>query len=208
MTGDAALAVCQQALAAATPEADTEEVLRPLTRFAKTALGNRAAAQRPGALKDGERDYHIAGVFVVTPDAAYNMLVAADGFPPEQRRLSIPIEWNHPGQVVATGKSILLRNIDEHEDFRQFLRTSRMGSSIYAPIIVGETLVGQSVAAAQARYTYGERDLDTLRLLAATAALIWRATDGDAWLRRDYPAADMWRAEQQRVGDKAETHDG
>lgn len=193
------LAACRMALRDAAPQTDTEDALRPLTQLAKTMLGDRAAAQCPGALKDGERDYHVAGVFVVTPDHAYNMLVAADGFPPEQRRLSIPIEWSHPGQVVATRHAILLRNIDDHPDFQQFLRTSRMGSSIYAPIFVGETLVAQFVAAAQARNTYDATDLDALRVLAATAAVIWRTTDGAAWLRRDYPAPDMWRAEDHRA---------
>jgi putative methionine-R-sulfoxide reductase with GAF domain len=187
-------ATCSNAVRGATPLTDTEDALRPLTELAKTALGDHRAP-RPGALKEGERDYRVSGIFVVTPDNAYNMLVAADGFPPEQRRLSIPIAWSHPGQVVATRQAILLRNIDDHPDFRQFLRTSRMGSSIYAPIFLGETLIAQFVAAAQARDTYDAPDLDALRLLAATAAVIWRTTGGTDWLQREYPAPDMWRAE-------------
>lgn len=186
-----------KALRAASPEPDPEEALGHLTAFAQATLGDHEAAARPGALKEGERDYRVSGVFVVTPDRRYNMLIANRGFPPEQRRLAIPIEWNHPGEVVRTEAPILLVNTDEHGEFRQFLKTSRMGSSIYYPIRTPDGMVAQIVAAAQARGTYGTADLRRLGILAGAAGAIWQATGGSEWLRNDYPAGDIWRVEER-----------
>lgn len=185
----------EAAIAAASRESQTEAALTHLTRFAHAALGDHAAAGRPGALLPGERDYRVSGVFVVTPDRRYNMLVANHGFPPEQRRLAIPIEWNHPGEVVRTSRPIHLANTDEHGTFRQFLSTSKMGSSIYFPIFSPSGPVAQIVAAAQARWTYSKEDLARLGHLADAAAAVWQRTDGDAWVAADYPAGDIWRAE-------------
>jgi len=183
------------AIAAASRESQTEVALTHLTRFAHATLGDHAAAKQPGALLPGERDYRVSGVFVVTPDRRYNMLVANHGFPPEQRRLAIPIEWNHPGEVVRTSKPIHLANTDEHGTFRQFLNTSRMGSSIYFPILSPSGLVAQIVVAAQARWTYCEEDLARLGRLADAASVVWQTTGGDTWVAADYPADDIWRAE-------------
>lgn len=176
---------------------DAEAALHALARVAHRCLGD------PGAeLRAGERDYRIAGAFLVTPDHRYNMLVGHVGFPPEQRRLMIPIAWNHPGQVVATGEPILIRDTDaEAGRFQQFLTSSRMGSSVYAPIRAGGALVGQIVAAAQARFCYDARDLARLELLAAAAGLTWAAKRGAAWLAADYPAPDAWRAENHVTGE-------
>lgn len=186
-----------QALGEAAEAGTLEPALAALTGCAYDALGDHAAAERPGALKAGERDYRVSGVFLVTPDRRYNMLVGNVGFPAEQRRLAIPIAWNHPGEVVRTGAPILLENTDEAAEFRQFLKTSRMGSSVYHPIHAGGALVGQIVAAAQARWTYDAADLARLATLARTAALVWQAKGGAAWLAEDYPAPDLWRAEEK-----------
>jgi len=195
----AALAAAAQTAADA---ADVEAALRAFAGAAHAALGDHAAASHPGALKAGERDYRVAGVFLVTPDGAYNMLAGSIGFPPEQRRLMIPIAWNHPGRVVATGRSILIRDTDAEADrFRQFLKSSRMGSSLYAPFFVQDRVAGQLVTAAQARGTYDEEDLTRIEALAAVLGLAWRALDGAAWLARDYPAPDAWRAEAHVTGE-------
>lgn len=193
------LAAVAFAVAAADRADDLEAALLPLASVAHDILGDPSAAGRPGALKPGERDYRVAGVFAITPDRRYNMLLASVGFPMEQRRLAIPIGWNHPGHVVETGAPLLLGNTDEHGTFRQFLKTSRMGSSMYHPIRAGGRMVGQIVAAAQARNTYDAVDLDSLAVLAAVAGLVWAARDGDAWLADDYPAPDLWRAEERAV---------
>jgi hypothetical protein len=192
------------ALAAACEAAcgDVEAALRGFARAAHDALGDHAAAARPGALRQGERDYRVAGVFLVTPDRRYNMLAGSLGFPPEQRRLMIPLAWNHPGRVVATGEPILIRDTDaEAGRFRQFLKSSRMGSSVYAPFRGGGGVAGQLVAAAQARGTYDEADLARLVALAAALGLAWHALGGAGWLARDYPAADAWRAEEHVSGE-------
>lgn len=187
------------ALAEANAAAGPEEALRALTRLAHDRLGDHAAASRPGMLKDGERDYRVSGCFMITPDRRYNMLIANVGFPAEQARLSIPIGWNHPGRVVETKAPLLLRNIDEHPEFRQFLKTSRMGSSLYAPMIIDGVMHGQIVAAAQARTTYDQGDLERLVLLGHAAAAVYVAKGGPAWLSADYPPANQWRAEERSV---------
>jgi hypothetical protein len=176
---------------------DLEAALHALARIAHRCLGDPQAEVRAG-----ERDYRVAGVFLVTPDRRYNMLVGNVGFPPEQRRLMIPIAWNHPGRVVATGEPVLIRDTDaEAGRFRQFLKSSRMGSSLYAPVRAGGALVGQIVAAAQARLCYDARDLARLELLAAAAGLAWAAKAGGAWLAADYPPRDAWRAEDHVTGE-------
>ncbi len=185
----------RKALAAAATEAAPEAAFGHLTQLAHDALGDPDAVRRDGALLPGERNYRVAGVFAITPDRRYNMLLADRGFPPEQRRLAVPIEWNHPGEVVRTKRPILLENTDDHGEFRQFLKTSRMGSSLYHPILTPQGMVAQIVTASQVRWTYDETDLARLSLLAHVAALIWQATDATRWLAADYPADDLWRAE-------------
>jgi signal transduction protein with GAF and PtsI domain len=101
--------------------------------------------------------------------------------------------------VVETNRYLLLENTDEHGDFRQFLKSSKMGSSIYVPIIASHGMVGQIVAAAQARWTYSSLDVAPMRALAAAAALIWEAKNGEAWWANDYPASDAWYANKQQV---------
>lgn len=191
------LAGLDRALETGRPAGDVEGALHALTVLAHATLGNRAAALRPGALLEGERDYRVAGCFMITPDWQYNMLIGNVGFPPEQRRLMIPIAWNHPGWVVANEQPLLLENTDDHGTFRQFLKSSRMGSSIYAPMITPEGMVGQIVTAAQARWTYTREDLDKLIVLSRIAAQIWRARFGANWLAADYPALDAWWADRQ-----------
>ncbi len=191
------LAALAQALEDGRVADDVEGALHALATVAHATLGNRAAADRPGALQEGERDYRVAGCFMITPDWQYNMLVGNVGFPPEQRRLMIPFAWNHPGWVVTNEQPLLLENTDDHGTFRQFLKSSRMGSSIYAPMITSDGMVGQIVAAAQARWTYTQEDLDRLIVLGRIGAQIWRARFGANWLAADYPAADAWWADCQ-----------
>ncbi|MEM9740730.1 MAG: GAF domain-containing protein [Pseudomonadota bacterium] len=178
---------------------DLEEALAKLTLAAKDILGDPAASTRASALKKGERDYRVSGVFLISPDRRHNVLVANQGFPPEQRRLSIPIAWNNPGQVVAKERFVLLENTDDHGEFRQFLKTSKMGSSIYMPIFASDGIIGQIVAASQARWTYGPSDLAPMSALAGLAAVAWEINGGPAWLADDHPAPDAWYAEEQAI---------
>ena len=183
----------------ASAEDVTEGAFRVLTRAVLDLLGDRGAALRPGALLEGERDYRVSGVFLISPDRRHNVLVANQGFPPEQRRLSIPIAWNSPGQVVAREHFALLENTDDHGGFRQFLKTSKMGSSIYFPIFAGGEMIGQIVGAAQARWTFSPSDLAPISALAGLAALNWDRTDGMAWWSTDHPAPDAWYAEEHAL---------
>ncbi len=197
-----------RAVSGALAETDLEQALRHLTRALQECLGDSDAARRPGALRAEERDYRVAGVFVITPDGQYNMLVASVGFPEEQRRLAIPVGWSHPGRVVKTQEPLLLENTDDHRSFQQFLKTSRMGSALYAPVFDRGRMVGQIVAAAQARWTYDPGDLDRLMMAADAAGLVWRLTAGDRWLARDYPAEDLWRAEERVPASAEGSRDG
>ncbi len=178
---------------------DTEAAFSVLTRSVVETLGDGLAGTRDGALLPGERDYRVSGVFLIAPDRRHNVLVANQGFPAEQRRLSIPIAWNNPGQVVAHERFMLLENTDQHGEFRQFLKTSKMGSSIYMPIFAGGAMIGQIVAASQARWTYSAQDIAPMAMLAALAGLAWDKTDGANWWAADHPAADAWYAEEQSL---------
>lgn len=184
-----------EALSADGPEA----ALRALARGCQATLGDHDAHRRPGALKAGERDYRIAGCFLVTPDAGWHMLVGNVGFPPEQARLMIPIEGGHPGRVMRSGQPLLLANTDEDAGFRQYLRTSRMGSSAYAPMWWKGRFIGQIVMAAQARWTYGAADLDALVVASRLAAAVFVAQGGPDWLAANADPPEAYRVTVEGV---------
>ena len=174
-----------------------EDALRVITSCAIENLGDKDAWTRPNSLKPGEKKYSVAGIFLIAPDRRYNVLVANRGFPKEQRRLSIPINWNHPGQVVSNQKLWLLENVDEHDQFRQFLKTSKMGSSLYSPLFSHGEMFGQLVVAAQARWTYGKDDFSPILMLTSIAAMVWEAKEGLNWWQSEYPARDAWYADKE-----------
>ena len=184
---DALWPAALQALARATRAAcvapGPEEALRELTAVCPALLGDTAAYVQPGALKPGERQFSVCGAFMVTPDGRENILLADVGFPPEQRRLRIDIELGHPGWVVRHRKPLLLANTDLDVEFEQILKTARMGSALYAPMLWKGELLGQLVLASQARYTYAETDLDVLVTFAEVATALWIAHDGPSFLR-------------------------
>jgi GAF domain-containing protein len=170
-----------------------EAAMRALSAFCQATLGDHAASARPGALKPGERDYRVSGCFLVTPDRRWHMLVGNIGFPPEQARLMIPIEGGHPGRVMRSGQPLLLANTDEDQDFRQYLKTSRMGSSAYAPMLWRGAFLGQIVVAAQARRTYRAEDLAALVLASRLAAASWVAQGGPDWLAANADPPEAYR---------------
>lgn len=194
-----ALAMLAEAGAAASAAAGPEEALHALASGVQATLGDHEAHRRPGALKEGEREYRIAGCFLVTPDARWHMLVGNVGFPAEQRRLMIPIEGGHPGRVMRSGQPLLLANTDEDTHFRQYLKTSRMGSSAYAPMVWQGRFLGQIVMAAQARWTYREEDLAALVAASRLAAAVWIAQGGPAWLAANADPPDAWRVTVEGV---------
>ncbi len=182
-----ALSMIDRAGEAALEAAGPEEAIRALAGACFELLGDREAHMRTGALKDGERQFMVAGAFFVTPDARYHMLVGNVNFPPEQQRLMVPIDGGHPGWVYANRSKLILKNTDEHGAFRQYLKTSRMGSAIFAPIVWQGAFLGQLIMAAQARYTMRDEDLAVLVACSRIAAGVWIAHGGPAWLDASYP---------------------
>lgn len=172
-------------LAASGPEG----ALRHITALGPLLLGDREAEHRPGALKPGERQFTVSGAFLVTPDRQHNLLLAEQGFPPEQHRLRIDIALAHPGWVVEHGQPLLLGNTDLDPGFKQILKTARMGSAVYAPMTWKGGLIGQLVLASQARNTYAEPDLDALVTFAAVAIALWQAHDGAGFWQRAPPSS-------------------
>jgi len=183
----------EEALNAAGPE----EAIRALAKGYYELLGDREAHAREGALKAGERQFFVAGGFFVTPDTRYHMLVGNVNFPPEQERLLVPIDGGHPGWVYANRSKLILKNTDEHGSFRQYLKTSRMGSAIFAPIFWQGEFHGQMIMAAQARYTMRDEDLAVLVACSRVAAGVWIAHGGPAWLRENYPPTNGFYVDKQ-----------
>ncbi|MDG2284119.1 MAG: GAF domain-containing protein [Alphaproteobacteria bacterium] len=166
------------ALATAAAAADVESALSAISAGAWTALGDPAAHERPGALKPGEHQFAVSGYFMLTPDGTETVLVAEHGFPPEQHRLRIASDLAHPGWVVKNRKPLLLANTDEDKDFKQILKTARMGSAMYSPLIWGGNFIGLLITASQARNTYDESDHTGHQAFANAAAAVYMAHDG------------------------------
>lgn len=178
---------------AAVEAGDAEGAIEAIMRRA-AELGDPAAQDRPGALDPGQRQFFVSGGFLITPDRKYLMLVGNTGFPAEQKRLMVPIDGGNPGWVVANRRSLVLPNTDDDRSFRQYLKTSRMGSALYAPMLWQGEILGLVLVAAQARNTLGPDDLAILDALAPLAAANWVAKGGPAWMESTYPPADAWRA--------------
>ncbi len=186
--------------AAALAAVGPEDAMRAIATRIHALLGDRAAHERPGALKPGERQFFVAGTFMVTPDKAWHMLVGSVNFPPEQERLLVPIDGGHPGWVYENRSKLLLRNTDEHGEFRQYLKTSRMGSAIFAPMFWQGEFFGQLIMAAQARYTMDEADLQLICACSQIAAANWIAHGGPAWLAANYPPRNAFTVTQAGLG--------
>ena len=174
--------------ARATADTETAEAaLREIVHAALRITGDGTAHERPGALNLGERHFHVAGAFMVSPDRTHHLLLAEWGFPPEQHRLHYPLDTGHPGWVWRNEQALILENTDQHDDFVQILKTARMGSALYAPMIWQGKFIGQLLTAAQARNTYTPPDLVRLQALAGMAATAYMAKGGPGQL------AQIWR---------------
>jgi len=178
-----ALTRLAEATQAANGAPDVESALRHLTAAMQEVLGDKTAHLRPGGLRAGERQFMASGVFLITADHQHNLLVAAHGFPPEQHHLRIPIDLGHPGWVVQYQRPLVLANTDEDPDYRQILKTARMGSGLLGPMFWRGQMLGQIITAAQARHTYSSIDLDILMGFAHVAAAVYMAHGGPEWLR-------------------------
>lgn len=171
-----------RATQAANDANDVEAALRECVQATLRIIGDAEAYKRPGALKEGERHYFVGGVFLVAPDEASHLLVAEWGFPPEQHRLHFPLDTGHPGWVWQNRTPLILENTDEHSDFKQILKSSRMGSAMYAPMLWEGKFLGQIITAAQARNTFSRPDRDRIAAMASIAAGLYMAKNGPDWL--------------------------
>lgn len=183
---EAALALVAEAGARISEAADSEAVVNRAVSVLFDRLGDLSAHLKPNALAAGQRQFFVAGCFFVTPDRKHQMLIGNIGFPPEQRRLLIPIDGGNPGQVIASGRPLLLSDTNAHPEFRQYLKTSRMGSAIYAPLTWQDSVLGLAIMAAQARWTFGPLDLAVLTAIAPAITAAWIAHGGPAWLAEEY----------------------
>ena len=178
-----ALARLAEATRAANDAPDVESARRYLTVATREVLGEKEAHLRPGGLRAGERQFVVACIFLITADRQHNLLVAEHGFPPEQHRLRIPLDFGPPGWVVQHQRPRIIANTDEAPDFRQILTTSPMGSTLSGPMFWRGAMLGQVLTAAQARNTYGPIDLAIFMRFAHVAAAVYLAHDGPEWLR-------------------------
>ena len=136
------------------------------------APGRQGGIPPSKGLRAGERPFAVAGISLITADRPHHFLVTAHGVPPAQHRLRLPLDLGHPGWVVQHQHPLVLVNTDEAQDFRQILKTLRMGSTLYGPMFWRGQMLGEVITAAQARNTYGPIDLDLLKCFAHVAAAV------------------------------------
>ena len=175
------LAALRDALATANQATELEPALAAISAAAWTALGDPLAHERPGALKAGEHQFAVSGYFMAAPGGEEIVLVGEHGFPAEQHRLRIASDLAHPGWVVQNRKPLLLANTDEDSGFKQILKTARMGSAMYSPMLHGDTFIGLLITASQARNTYGPADHALHQLCAEAATAVYLAHNGPAF---------------------------
>ena len=164
-------------------ENDVETILKAFSTAAMKTLGDPSAAKIPGNLKANEYQFSVAGFFLHIPKTKESCLVAEQGFPMEQHRLCIPDDVGHPGWVVKHKKPLLLSNTDEHSDFKQILKSARMGSAMYSPMFSSGTFIGQFITASQARQTYRIQDHEIHQVYTSCANLVFNALNGSSILK-------------------------
>lgn len=187
------ITLLEQAAAAGAAAPGPEEALRALLTPLHQGLGRRDGTFD---LPEGVSQFFVAGAFMVTPDQDWHMLTASLDFPPEQERLMIPIGAGHPGRVRDSGTPLHLHDTEaEPGAFKQYLKTARMGSAIYAPMIWQGRFLGQIVMAGRARKTLEQADFEVMRAAAPIAAALWMAHSGDDWLAGIYPPENGFRVD-------------
>lgn len=185
-----ALGLLERAGIAAATTTEPEAALLALLTPLHETLGDRSAG---ADLPDDVQQFFVAGTFMVSPDAKWHMLTGSIGFPPEQARLMIPIQGGHPGRVRASGLPLHLPDTEAGGEFRQYLKTARMGSAIYVPMSWQGEFLGQIVLAARIRNSLCTQDFAVMRAAAPLAAALWIAKGGPQWLAANYPPPDGFR---------------
>ena len=159
-------------------ENNAEASMSVVTKTILDILGDKTAHLKPGGLKEGENQYSVSAAVMISKTKEFNIFFAQQNFPKHQYKLKIPIDHGHPGSVVKNQKPLLLSNTDEHQDFKQILDTSRMGSSIYYPFFWNGVMLGQLICGSQARNTYRNLDLELIKPFAKIASLLWVSHNG------------------------------
>lgn len=173
-------------------EAHPEAALRHFTRSARAILGDLDAGRKPGAIRPGERDFRVSGVFFAAPARDHLILLADHDFPAEQRHLRISINDSRPGHTVRNAAPVVIPNTDADTSFRKILSSARMGSAVYCPMLWGGQAIGMFNVAAQARDTFDVTDLQAAMLFADTATARWIAMGGPQYLAGLADAFGPW----------------
>ena len=71
----------------------------------------------------------------------------------------------------ASGTPLHLPDTEAGGEFKQYLKTARMGSAIYVPMVWQDRFLGQIVLAARGRNSLSVRDFATMRAAARRATL-------------------------------------
>ena len=175
-------------------ETDPEAAVRHLTKTTRDVLGDPDAPTKPGALKPGETQFVVSGMFIIAPKRDHMILHADHGFPASQRFARISTVDSRPGHTVQTAIPAVVPNTDIDPIFRQILSTGRVGCSMYVPMIWGGEVIGMFNTAAQARYMYDETDLRMQVLFANLAAATWMARGGPDHIATLVAALPPWTA--------------
>lgn len=189
---DRAIAALHDANDAAWREADAEDGVRHFTRMTHALLGDPDAWTQPGALKPGETQFVVSGVFFIAPDRDHMILFADNGFPAAQRHARISVTDSRPGHTVRTKQAAVVPNTDEDAIFRQILSSGRVGCSIYVPVMWKSEVIGMFNTAAQARYMLDETDMRVQKLAAALAAGVWMGLGGPGLLGEVAASLGPW----------------
>lgn len=173
-------------------ETHPEAALRHYTRSARAILGDLDAGKKPGALRPGERDFRVSGVFFAAPARDHLILVADHDFPAEQRYLRISINDSRPGHTVRNAAPVVVPNTDVDTNFRKILSSARMGSAVYCPMLWDGQAIGMFNVAAQARGTFDGTDLQAAMLFADAATGRWMAKGGPHYIAGLADALGPW----------------
>jgi len=187
-----AIAALHDANEAAWKETDPEEGMRHFTRATRALLGDPDAVNRPGALKPGETQFVVSGIFFIAPTKDHMILMADNGFPADQRHARISVTDSRPGHAVQTKQAAVVPNTDEDAIFRQILSSGRVGCSVYVPVMWQGGVIGMFNTAAQARYMLDETDMRVQKLAAALAAGVWMGRGGPEMISELAKTLDPW----------------
>ena len=122
-------------------------------------------------------DAEQGSIMLLEEDGATLSVAASWGLPDEARNLRLAVGESVAGRVLATGKPLLLGQVDGEAFFNFVPKAKPISSSIVVPLRVGGEAIGVlSLAGSQGRQEFTETDLKVAQMFADQAAgLINRA---------------------------------